>query len=114
MSQLFNEQPFLKCIFKMPITYLNPENIFKRKIYQYRNSCLLLRIVGHVSSAKAPEKLSNSNSFLQKPNFSIETVSEWKLKTKQKTVPSTKQTHVPVVMNRNSPLVVMKSNIACL
>jgi len=63
------------CMSNTTITYLNLENMFKRTVYQYRNSCLLLRIVGHVSSAKAPEKLSNSNSFLQKPNFSIETVS---------------------------------------
>jgi len=75
------------CMSNMPITYLNQDNIFKRTIYQYRNSCLLLRIVGHESSAKAPEKLSTSNSFLQKPNFRIVTVSTKKLKTKQKTIP---------------------------
>lgn len=33
---------------------------------QYLKICLLLRMAGHGSSAKAPDKLSNSNNFLQK------------------------------------------------
>jgi hypothetical protein len=31
---------------------------------EYLNICFLLKMVGHVSSAKAPEKTSSSNNFL--------------------------------------------------
>jgi hypothetical protein len=72
-------------------------------------------MAGQESSAKAPEKLSNSNSFLHKKKIpALRHSYNLEAERKHKILPTSQQNHILVVVNRNSPLFIVKSNITWL
>jgi hypothetical protein len=72
-------------------------------------------MVGQESSAKAPEKLSNSNSFLHKKKIpALRHSYNLEAERKHNILPTPQQNHILVVVNRNSPLFIVKSNITWL
>ena len=74
----------------------------------YLNDCLLERMSFQDSSARAPERLNSSKSFLQTVltvyNQSTKSILSGKSKRER-------EDHVLVIMDRNSPLFIVESNV---